>query len=166
MDRLDRYIRMVLATALVMVFAAAGDARTRKGDKFLATGEQAEAHKDWDAALDAYEKAVAEDPSDVAYQIAIKRVRFQAAETHVAAGQKMRAAGDLDKALAEFQKAYAIDPSSDVAEQNLKKTLDMIERNRQRGADLTPKQQALTPSELAREQEQEKLARLETLRPS
>jgi len=120
----------------------------------------AESHKDWDAALDAYEKAVAEDPTDVAYQIAIKRVRFQAAQMHVNAGGKLRTAGELDKALAEFQKAYAIDPSSDVAEQNLKKTLDMIERNRQRGAELTPKEQTLTPAELARDQEQEKLARL------
>jgi len=160
MDRLDRYFKMALATALVVAFASVGDAHTRKGDKFLADGAVAESHKDWDAALDAYEKAVAEDPTDVAYQIAIKRVRFQAAQMHVNAGGKLRTAGELDKALAEFQKAYAIDPSSDVAEQNLKKTLDMIERNRQRGAELTPKEQTLTPAELARDQEQEKLARL------
>jgi len=70
---------------------------------------------------DAYEKAVAEDPTDVAYQIAIKRVRFQAAQMHVNAGGKLRTGGELDKALAEFQKAYAIDPSSDVAEQNLRR---------------------------------------------
>ena len=160
MDRFDRYIKMALATALVLAFAAVGDARTRKGDKFLAEGALAESHKDWDAALDAYEKAIAEDSADVAYQIAIKRVRFQAGQMHVNAGQKMRTAGELDKALAEFQKAYAIDPSSDVAEQELKKTLAMIERNRERGAELTPKERTLTPAELARDQEKEKLGRL------
>ena len=160
MDRFDRYIKMALATALVLAFAAVGDARTRNGDKFLAEGALAESHKDWDAALDAYEKAIAEDSADVAYQIAIKRVRFQAGQTHVNAGQKMRTAGELDKALAEFQKAYAIDPSSDVAEQELKKTLAMIERNRERGAELTPKERTLTPAELARDQEKEKLGRL------
>jgi general secretion pathway protein D len=151
---------MALATALVLAFAAVGDAHTRKGDKFLAEGAVAESHKDWDAALDAYEKAMAEDPADVAYQMAIRRVRFQAGEMHVGAGQKMRAAGEIDKALAEFQKAYAIDPSSDVAEQELKKTLAMIERNRERGAELTPKERTLTPAELARDQEKEKLGRL------
>ena len=160
MDRFDRYLKMGLATALVLAFAAVGDARTRKGDKFLAEGAVAESHKDWDAALEAYEKAMAEDPADVAYQIAIKRVRFQAGQMHVNAGEKMRNAGEIDKALAEFQKAYAIDPSSDVAEQELKKTLAMIERNRERGAELTPKERTLTPAELARDQEKEKLGRL------
>jgi len=160
MDRFDRYLKMALATALVLAFASVGDAHTRKGDKFLAEGAVAESHKDWDAALDAYEKAIAEDPADVAYQIAIKRVRFQAGQMHVNAGEKMRNAGEIDKALAEFQKAYAIDPSSDVAEQELKKTLAMIERNRERGAELTPKERTLTPAELAADQEKEKLARL------
>ncbi len=160
MDRFDRCFKMALATALVLAFAAVGDAHTRKGDKFLAEGALAESHKDWDAALDAYEKAIAEDPADVAYLIAIKRVRFQAGQMHVDAGEKMRIAGELDKALTEFQKAFAIDPSSDVAEQELKKTLGMIERNRARGAELTPKERTMTPAELARDQEKEKLGRL------
>jgi general secretion pathway protein D len=160
MDRLDRYLKMALATALLVAFASVGDAHTRKGDKFLAEGAVAESHKDWDVALDAYEKALAEDPADVAYQIAEKSARFQATEMHVGAGLKLRNAGEIDKALAEFQKAYAIDPSSSVSEQELKKTLAMIERNRQRGAELTPKERTLTPAELAHDQEQEKLARL------
>ncbi|HXN49950.1 MAG TPA: cohesin domain-containing protein [Bryobacteraceae bacterium] len=160
MDRFDRYLKMALAAALVLAFVAVGDARTRKGDKFLAEGEVAESHKDWDAALDAYEKAMAEDSTDVAYQIAIRRVRFQAGEMHIGAGIKMRDAGEIDKALVEFQKAYAIDPSSDVADQELKKTLAMIERNRERGAELTPKERTMTPAELSRDQEKDKLARL------
>ncbi len=168
MDRFSRFMKIVLATALVLAFASVGDARTRKGDRFLAIGSDAEAHKDWDAALEAYEKALAEDPSDIAYQIATKRVRFQAGQMHVDAGQKMRAAGELDKALSEFQKAFAIDPSSAAADQELKKTVEMIERNRQRGAELTPKELALTPAELAKEQQQARLARIESppvLRP-
>ena len=168
MHRLDRHVTMAWAFALLVAFAAVGDAHTRKGDRFLADGEKAEARKDWDAALDAYEKALAEDPADVAYQLAIKRVRFQAGQMHVGLGQKLRAAGEVDKALAEFQKAYAIDPSSSAAEQELRRTVDMIERNRMQGAELTPKERTLTPAELAREQEAQKLARLEpppTLKP-
>lgn len=161
MDRHNRFVKMALAAAMVLAFAAIGDAHTRKGDKFLADGEKAEAKKDWDAALDAYEKALAEDPSEVAYDIAVKRVRFQAAEMHVGAGVKMRSAGDLDKAVVEFQKAFAIDPASSEAEQELKKTLDMIQRNRERGAELTPKERTMTPAELARDEEREKLGRLQ-----
>ena len=161
MDRINRFVRMALAIAAVLALASVCDARTRKGDKAFADGAQAEAHKDWDAALEAYEKAIAEDPTDVAYDIALKRVRFQAAQSHVDAGEKLRVAGDIDKALVEFQKAYAIDPSSSVAEQEIRKTLEMIDRNRRRGAELTPKELTLTPAELARQQELEKLARLE-----
>jgi general secretion pathway protein D len=160
MDRFHRCLKIALATALLAAFASVGDAHTRKGDKYLSEGVQAEARKDWDAALEAYEKALAEDPTEVAYQIATKRVRFQAGQMHVDAGEKLRRAGEIDKALAEFQKAFAIDPSSAVAEQNLKRTLEMIERNRERGAELTPKERTLTPAELAHEQEREKLSRL------
>ena len=161
MHRLNRWRTMVLAIAWVLAFASAGDAHTRKGDRFLAEGEKAESRKDWDAALEAYEKAFAEDPTDTAYDIPLKRVRFQAAQMHIDAGQKLRSSGEIDKALAEFQKAYAIDPSSDAAEQELKRTVEMIERNKQRGAELTPRELTLTPADLAREQERQKLARLE-----
>jgi general secretion pathway protein D len=161
MQKFDWCTRILSALALVLAFAAVGDARSSKGDRFLALGAQAESHKDWDAALDDYEKALAEDPSEIAYQIAVKRVRFQAAQMHVNAGQKLRDAGEVDKALAEFQKAYAIDPSSSVAEQEVKRTLQMIERNKLRGAELTPEERTLTPVELARQEEDQKLARIE-----
>lgn len=161
MHKLDRFTRMAAALALLLAFAAAGGARTRKGNSFLAQGERAEARKNWDAALDLYEKALQEDPTDIAYQIAVRRVRFQAGQAHVDNGQKLRESGEIEKALAEFQRAYAIDPSSAVAEQELKGTLDLIERNRKRGAEIPPSQRQLTGAELARAEEREKLARIE-----
>ena len=54
------------------------EAKTRKGDKFLAEGRAHEQKKEWDAALDSYEKALSEDPSELVYQIAAQKARFEA----------------------------------------------------------------------------------------
>jgi general secretion pathway protein D len=91
-------------------------------------GKQAETRNDYDAALSFYEQALREDPGDAAYQLAIKRARFMAAQNHVNTGQALRKEGRLAEALASFERAYAIDPASVVAEQELRRTLEMIRR--------------------------------------
>ena len=103
-----------------------------------------------------------EDPADAAYQLSAKRVRFQAAMARVDTGQKLRSAGQLEEALAEFQKAYAIDPSSAMAEQELKRTKEMIERekNPQGRAATTPEDRGLTPAEKAQKETEEKVSRM------
>ncbi len=138
-------------------------ARTRKGDKFLAQGRAAETRKEWDKALEFDEKALSEDPSDPAYQLETRRVRFESAGYHTKRGQKIRSEGNLTDALAEFQKAYEVDPSSDIAEQEIRRTRSMIERERKK--DAQPKtpgdaqavppgdaavERGLTPSQVAR----------------
>ena len=126
----------VLATFLALMLARGSDAsaarmrRPAKARDYLKKGREAEVRKQWETALDFYEKAMLEDPADAAYQLSAKRVRFQAAMARVDAGQKLRSAGQLEEALAEFQKAYAIDPSNSMAEQELKRTKDMIEREK------------------------------------
>ena len=132
-------------------------ARTRKGDKFLAEGRAAEIRKEWDKALEFDEQALSEDPSDAAYQLETRRVRFEASGSHVKNGQRIRSEGKLTEALSEFQKAYGIDPSSDIAEQEIRRTRSMIEREKRKAAQPnTPGQAAddeekgLTPAQVAR----------------
>ncbi len=161
--RISRRFRRNVAAAVALLVAAAtaADASTRKGDKLFAQGRKAEDRKEWDKALDFYEQALSEDPADQGYRLATQRVRFQASEYHVKQGLKLRESGQLDQALAQFEKAYAIDPSSAIAEQELKRTLEMIRRNQKEGAALTPEERTLTPAELDRKAEQERLARIE-----
>jgi len=142
-------------TALVGCLAVPAAARTRKGDKYLAQGKDREVRKDWDGALDFYEKALAEDPTEPGYQLEVHQARFQASQAHVAQGLKLRKEGSLGQALVEFQKAYGIDPSSSVAEQEIKTTAQMIEREKKKGADSDTR--GLTPSELAKRNEEEDL---------
>ncbi len=120
MDLSRRLLSLLLA--LLLAAPATVEARNRKGDKLLKEGQQAEQKKNYDEALVLYEKAVLEDPSETAYQLALRRVRFQAAQAHVDRGKQLRDAGNLEEALKEYQHAYAIDPSSMIAEQELRST--------------------------------------------
>lgn len=115
-----------LGILILLLPSGSIQASTRKGDKFLKLGAQAEARKDYDQALDYYELAIKEDPKDPSYELSARRVRFQSGAVHIEAGKKLQKDGDLDKALAEFQKAFAVDPGSMVALQDMQETKQMI----------------------------------------
>src|SRR5215469_12526041 len=127
----NRLTAIFLAAALAVPLAPL-QAKTRKGDKYLAEGRIHEVQKEWDAALDAYLKALAEDPAEMVYQIAVDKARFQAGQYHVDRGLKIRANGQLGEALLEFQTALRVNPGSSVAAQEVMLTQQMIERERQR----------------------------------
>src|SRR5450432_4000237 len=93
----SRTIAILTSAALLgptLVFLAVPlEARTRKGEKLLAQSRIAERDKDWDKALDLSSQALAIDPTDAAYQLEARRIRFEAASFHLDAGQKLRDAG-------------------------------------------------------------------------
>jgi general secretion pathway protein D len=159
----NRLTAVVLAAALIAP-AVSLEARTKKGDQYLATGRKSEAKKEWDAALESYEKALSEDPSDMVYQMAAEKARFQAAQGHVDKGLKIRSQGLLGEALLEFQKSYAINPGSAVAVQEIRLTQDMIQRERKRveetGKEAPAQERALTPSEEAKKETRDKIDRM------
>ena len=82
--------------------------------------------QDYDAAVDYYLKALKADPHNVNYKIGLDQARFEAGQNHVRQGLKLREKGDLQGAVSEFQRAQVLDPSSTAADQELKKTLQMI----------------------------------------
>lgn len=94
-------------------------------------GEHAFDLKDYDAAVDYYSKALADQPRNAFYRIKLNDARFEAGQVHIHQGIKLRDKGDLQGAVSEFQRAQVLDPSSVIADQELKKTLDMLaERTR------------------------------------
>src|SRR5712664_3620044 len=110
-----------------------------KGQPDFNQGKKAETLQDYDAAFAFYEKAAKRDPYNSAYKIKLNRVRFEASEMHVKRGVEMRNRGDLQGAAGEFQRAQMIDPSSPVADQELRKTVEMIaEKNRATDAAAEP----------------------------
>src|SRR5215467_3109132 len=90
-------------------------------------GSDAEARQNYEQAYDYYKQAYALKPKDLKYRASYERTRFLAAASHVHRGQILRDGGKLEEALAEFQKAIDIDPSSFIAQQELKRTQQMIQ---------------------------------------
>jgi len=159
----SRLTAIWLVCALLVPLAPL-EARTRKGDKYLAEGRIAEVKKDWDSALASYEKALSEDPAEMTYQMAAQKARFQCSQMHIDKGLAVRGQGHLDDSLLEFQKAYVLSPGSAVASQEIELTRQMIERERRReqttGKEASPEQRGLTPVEEYKKEERERLGRL------
>jgi general secretion pathway protein D len=97
-----------------------------KGQPDFSQGRKAETLQDYDAAYVFYQKAVKADPTNAGYKIKLNSMRFEASQQHIKMGIELRKKGDLQGAAGEFQRAQVIDPASAVAEQELRKTVEMI----------------------------------------
>jgi general secretion pathway protein D len=93
----------ILIVAAVLVLGCG------KGSQQYKAGDKAESTKDYDTALDNYNKALQAEPNNTVDQ-----------------GRKLRDQGNLELALAEFRKAAMIDPSSPVAAQEIQTTVNLI----------------------------------------
>jgi general secretion pathway protein D len=117
-----------------------------KGNTEFNQGAKAETIQDFDAALTYYQKAAKADPYNATFKIKLNQIRFEAGELHVKQGLALRKKGDLPGAAAEFQRAQAIDPASSIADQELRKTVEMIaEKNREADAAAEPPPDAGQP---------------------
>jgi general secretion pathway protein D len=112
---------------IAVVSAAMLLAGCPKGNQEGNAGAKAESLKDYDTALDYYNKALQSSPNNTEFKLKAARVRFEAAQWHVGQGRRLRDQGSLELALAEFRKATMIDPSSAVSQQELKATMDAID---------------------------------------
>jgi general secretion pathway protein D len=111
-----------LLVLLVVMSAVAGD----KAKAAYAKGQDAEAREHFEEAYNFYKQAFDLKPKDLRYKSSFERLRFKAAATIVHQGQGLRDEGKLQEAAAAFQKAALIDPSLFIAQQELKRTLQMI----------------------------------------
>jgi general secretion pathway protein D len=122
-----RLIRPALFIVVLFCLRAPDFAKTVDSAKALYDkGADAEARQNYESAFDYFRQAYDLKPKDLRYRTAFERTRFYAAASHVHRGQIMRDGGKLDEALVEFQKAMEIDPSSFIAQQELKRTQQMI----------------------------------------
>jgi general secretion pathway protein D len=122
MKRLMRPAGVLLLAALASLPALAAD----KAKKLYEQGQDAEARQNYEAAYGFFKQAYDLKPKDLRYRSAFQRTRFEAAALIVHQGQKLRDQGQLNQAVAEFRKALEIDPSLYIAQQELERTLEMI----------------------------------------
>src|SRR5271170_2242116 len=112
----------VLLLVVVIILPAIAD----KAKGLYEKGQDAEARENYEAAYGFFKQAYDLKPKDLRYKASFQRLRFKAAATIVHRGQKLLDDGKLQEAAAEFQKAAQIDPSLFIAQQELKRTLQMI----------------------------------------
>src|SRR5215472_1497316 len=163
MARFNRLSRIACIAALAGIANAPPlGARTKKGDKDVALSRQAEQRKEWDKALSFAEEALSEDPADIGYQLTATRMRFYDSQFHIAEGRKLRDQGKLDEALAEFQKAYGVNPASAMAEEEIRRTRQMIEREKNKPAQ-NAEDRGLTAAQLEKQEEAKRIAAMEPI---
>ncbi len=122
-----RLIRPALFFLLLLSLRTTDFAKSVDSAKALyEKGSDAEARQNYEQAFDYFKQAFNLKPKDLRYRTSYERTRFYAAASHVHRGQLLRDAGKLDEALVEFQKGLEIDPSSFIAQQELKRTEQMI----------------------------------------
>lgn len=129
-----RWLRTVILIAL-LTSPIYGDA----GSKAYKEGLKDEQKGNYDEAYNCYREAHTLVPGDPKYFAAYTKARFTASSQHVRTGQLLLNTGALRDALAEFQRAVDIDTSSFIAQQELRRTADLISRQaRQRSAPAPP----------------------------
>jgi general secretion pathway protein D len=121
MRRLWSLAAMAIVVLAVALPLAADSARSNYNK-----GQDAEKRQDYERAFEYYQEAFRQKPKDLRYRTAYEHTKFLASAAHVHRGQLLRDGGKLDEAVVEFQKASAIDPSSFIAQQELRRTQDMI----------------------------------------
>ncbi|MGC1370755.1 MAG: cohesin domain-containing protein [Candidatus Sulfotelmatobacter sp.] len=114
------------ATMLLVLLVILPTIAADKTKKLYEQGQDAEARQNYVAAYQFYKQAYDLKPKDLRYRSSFERLRFQASASLVHQGEKLRDDGKLQEALAQFQKAVQIDPSLFIAQQELKRTLQMI----------------------------------------
>jgi general secretion pathway protein D len=119
--------RRPLAVLIVVASLSAPLYADRAGDEYK-KGLAAEKQAHVDEAFGHYKQAHTLSPHDSKYFAAFTRLRFNAAQQHLRAAQLLRNTGSLPEALAEFQKAAEIDTSNFGAQEEMRRTADMIRR--------------------------------------
>lgn len=89
-------------------------------------GRKAEALQDYDTALVHYDNALRAEPGNAEYKLRAMHARYEDAQFHLEQGQRALQKGDLQLALTEFQKSQALDPSNAAADQQAKKTMELL----------------------------------------
>ena len=133
-SRLLLYVLIVCSVAIPVL------AESAKSE--YKAGERAEKKNDLDTAFQAYKMAHEANPSDPKYMAAYLRLRTSDSAHHIQAGELLRDSGKMQEALAEFRMAAQIDPSNFEALGQVRRTVDLIQRDvREKEAATTLKSQ-------------------------
>ena len=125
---------------LILAAACASSSAFHEGERYAAADN-------WDKAVLAFSKAVAQDPGNTQYKVSLARARLRASQDHFDRGKKYLAAGQLEPAMAELQQTVFLDPNNQYAADELGKAIKEYQ-----------KRQGEEPSDIEKMKEQARLA--------
>ena len=112
-------------------------------------GKLAEAKDDYIAAYEAYHHAYLLKPTDLRFKEASLRLSVAASAEYIGRGRKLRDQGQYNDALTDFLRALDVSPSNEAANQEIRKTRDLI--NGVPSAQATPSDSSVSAKQLQRE---------------
>ena len=116
--QVPRFPRAARAAVIVLACALlAGCAARRAYEK----GETEMRRQSWDQAVLAYSKAVALNPGNTRFSVALARAKLKASTEHFEKGKRYFESGQLDMAIAEFQQTLLLNPSNQHADNELQR---------------------------------------------
>jgi hypothetical protein len=107
-------LSLALGTLAVAGVILAGCASAGGGASFK-RGQEAARREMWDTAVLSYAKAVAENPENSRYRVALERSKMSASAVHFDRGKKYLVNNQLELAVKELQEACILAPSNQYA---------------------------------------------------
>lgn len=114
------FVSLLLAFCLLVLPATAF---AKKGDKHFKEGMRNEANQQWEKAAQEFTLAVAEDPSNLEYQLHFRRASFNASQSYMQQGRALAEQRDFAGAYNAFRQAYGYDPVNELAVSEMERVL-------------------------------------------
>jgi general secretion pathway protein D len=102
-------MRKILSLMIIIILVFLGCTVFNRNYKL---GTEAAVNKDWEAAIEYYERAVQEDPDNSVYRLALLRAKVAASLTHLQQARLLASQNKKEEALAEYERALFYDPTN------------------------------------------------------
>ena len=140
----------ILAAALLACGLLSGCAASQAFHK----AEQEARRDNWDQAVLAYSKAMALDPGNARYEIAVARAKLKASAQHFEKAKRYASSAQWDLAVSEYQQTLLLNPGNQHAADELDRALEMIRRRDEQPSEMQrikaqAKKDALAPPKLS-----------------
>jgi general secretion pathway protein D len=114
------FVSLLLTFCLLVLPATAF---AKKGDKHFKEGMRNEANQQWEKAAQEFTLAVAEDPSNLEYQLHFRRASFNASQSYMQQGRALAEQRDFVGAYNAFRQAYGYDAVNELAVSEMERML-------------------------------------------
>jgi general secretion pathway protein D len=142
-----RYRGIAVVVACVLLVGCAAQKAYRRA-------ELESRRENWDQAVLGYSKALALDPGNTRYSVALERAKLKSSAEHFEKGKRYASAGQWDLAVAEYQQTLLLNPGNQHADTEMDRAMEQIQRRNQAPSEIErlkakAKRESLAPPKLS-----------------